>query len=164
MEPNWKPSRTARQIKKRDATIKLKTGEDREKRKARARDLHRCRFPLCGCRRLVLPLEVSHDQHKGMGGDPTGDRSLANVMTLFCRHRHQFGAVSRHKGTMRTRYLTSAKANGPLAFDVDLSVGEFPRAPGTVWFEVARESKPQVLEPLTFRQRQVLNYLAEMEL
>lgn len=160
---NWKPSRTARKKAQLATRVERRTKEDREKAKVRRRDKF-CRFPLCGCRKLKLRLEVSHQEHKGIGGNPKGDRSTADLLILLCDHRHQYGAVSRHKGTMRTRALTTAGMNGPVAWDVDLNA--LRRRAGHLgkWMEVARETAVQKLELLTPYQREVLEQLAEMEL
>lgn len=166
MAPNWKPSRTERQKETRSRRLKLKTQESNNKKDVRKRDLHKCRFPLCGCRRLALPLEVSHDQHKGMGGDPTGERSERWGMILMCWHRHQFGAVSFHKGTLRTRYLSLSMNDGPVAFEVDLDVVEPATRKGpreARWFEVARERSVQSIEWPSPKQQAVLRRLAEMD-
>jgi len=121
----------------------------------------RCRFPRCGC--WPVQATVSHDVHKGMGGDPTGERSLPSGMIVLCRWRHQDAPVSRHAGTMRTRYLTTDQNDGPVCFEVDLWAvypGLYP-ARG-VWFAAASESNIGVLEPLTFEQQRVLGDLAAM--
>lgn len=166
MAPNWKPSRTARKIAQKQKRTTLQTRERNEKAKVRRRDRF-CRFPLCGCRRLGLALdarpEVSHQQHKGMGGNPTGDRSVAEEMILMCFHRHQDGIISRHKGTLRARYLTPNKANGPIAWDIDVSMGEWPPSVRPKWREVARETAVQQWEPFTPKQLEQLEYLALMK-
>lgn len=152
-----KPSHTARKVTEARRRQSRKYAEDKAKGLVRRRDKHRCRFPLCGCGTLGLRLEVSHIKHKGHGGNPAGDRSVPEEMILLCVHRHQHGAVSRHHGTLRTRYLTAAKAKGPIAWDVKL--------PGrSRWWEVARESAVQVLEPPTDEQREVLLWLSSMNL
>jgi hypothetical protein len=157
MVANWKPSRTARKLAERKADVALEAHEDVEKAAVRRRD-RLCRFPLCGCRKLGLRREVSHDAHKGMGGNPAGDRSDRRTMVLLCVHRHQHGAVSRHKGTLRAAYLTAKGYEGPVAWWVDLSeVGQPP-----AWLEVARESAPGQLEPLTETQATILETLAKM--
>jgi hypothetical protein len=91
---------------------------------------------------------------------------------LLCRHRHQDGAISRHKGTLKTKPLTGKGYDGPAAFYVDLAVFQrcdLPFRPGEEiplagWCEVARESGVGVLEPLTPAQRTILERLAEMDL
>jgi hypothetical protein len=165
------PTAKRRARKRRSQTI----GERVEKTKVRLRD-GGCRFPRCGCRSnpnasaLKKLLTVSHDFHKGMGGDPNGRVSIAALMIALCKWRHQDGRVSRHAGTMRTRYLTPDQNDGPLAFDVDLAA-LYPGLYTTtgVWFEVAREhyveggSGTLRLERTTSEQDQVLADLAEME-
>lgn len=144
-----KPSRTARKLAEHKRRLERETHEETEKRAVRRRD-KRCRFPLCGCHRLGLRLEVSHDVHKGAGGNPTGDRSDRRSMILLCVHRHQDGLVSRHKGTLRILPLVRGLGfEGPVRF---------------MWntIELARESAPGVLEPLTEEQRARLLILAGM--
>lgn len=167
-----KPSRTARKKKQRERRQKLRKAETDSKGEVRRRDRF-CRFPLCGCRSLGLQLkarpEVSHDKHKGAGGNPSGDRSHAAGMVLLCVHRHQHGAVSIHKGTLRPHFLEPDKFDGPIAWLVDLEAlekGRHTHVPkGGRWFELAREAgRPQAWEPLTERQRSYLTRLAEMEL
>lgn len=158
MAPNWKPSATLRKIKERKENLELKSSENDNKKEARKRDGYRCRFPLCGCRLLRLRLEVSHQEHKGAGGNPTGTRSTVDKLITFCVHRHQHGAVSVHHGTLRARPLTAKGTNGPVAFDIQGGFG----LPGQGWKELARETAVQQLGPLTDQQRRALERLAEM--
>lgn len=143
-----------------------RTAETDHKAVARRRDGQRCRWPLCGCKRIGLRLEVSHDRHKGAGGDPTGARSKPEVLITFCFHRHQDGIVSRHKQTLRVRYLTPKKNAGPVAFEVKRSA--LARLglelPAGDWLEVARERAVQNLEPLEPWQLAALRRLGEMDL
>jgi hypothetical protein len=167
-----KPSRPARRLDKFQQRQTLVRDEQKNKAIVRRRD-RKCRFPLCGCAKLKLRLEVSHDEHKGMGGDPSGGRSEPDKMILLCVQRHQDGAVSRHHQTLRVRYLTKDGTNGPVAWDVDRSElqGSFlVWTEKTVlvckaksrWIEVARESAVGVCEPFTPRQREILEQLATM--
>jgi hypothetical protein len=171
-----KPSRTARIKAEAKADRELKHDEDKAKAAVRRRD-RVCRFPLCGCRKLGLVLkafaEVSHAKHKGMGGNPSGDRSITGLMVLLCRHRHQDGAVSRHAGTLRAVYLTAAGFDGPVAWRVEqgafFKLWQFPpdvlttEDDGRLWVEVAREVRPGKLETLLEWQAATLAHLAEME-
>lgn len=50
---------------------------------------------------MGIQLEVAHLDHKGMGGNPTGSTSRTENLVTLCRHRHQDGTVSLHKGTLR---------------------------------------------------------------
>lgn len=164
-----KPSRTARKKDELKTRLKRRTHEDTNKKAARRRD-RGCRFPLCGCKKLKLPLrlEVAHSKHKGMGGNPAGDRSVTELMVQLCDHRHQHGIVSLHKGTLRADYLTAAGFNGAVSWLVDvetLGPGAFACVDAEMrWVEVARESRPGVLEALTGTQQRLLKLLAEMDL
>jgi len=176
--PNWKPSRTAR--KKAVVTVRRErqTKERNNKTAARRRDRYRCRFPLCGCRplslRLEARLEVSHDQHKGIGGNPAGDRSERWALITLCLHRHQDGIVSRHKGTLRTRYLSASKNDGPVAWEVrrsalpiavlDLAALMGMPARWTEWIEVARERSVQQIAVPAPWQQSILETLGKMDL
>lgn len=174
-----KPSRTQRRKELLKDRKELWGKERDNKREVRRRDQYRCRFPLCGCKALGLKLdarlEVSHDRHKGMGGDPGGERSIPKVMILLCLHRHQDGIFSRHKGTLRARPLNYQAGNdGPVIWEIDLAVWEAHAGarPGlrrlanaaTGWLEVARERRIGELEPLAGYQAEILNRLAEMDL
>lgn len=122
----------------------------------------RCRFPLCGCHGMAVfegsPafVEVSHGEHKGMGGDPTGERSRPELMLCVCAWRHKSGRYAIDKGTLRWVPLTEAGANGPVAWEM--------RLPGTglQWWELARESAVQQLAPVDPRALPVLHDLARM--
>lgn len=177
-----KPSRTAR-AKQKDRTRVLRAGHERaEKGKAKRRD-RGCRFPLCGCRRLGLLVkarrEVSHDKHKGMGGNPIGDRSTAAIMVELCNHRHQDGVISRHKGTLRSRFLDDDLGYfGPIEWYIEaetlmkinprLGVMTLPfrtwATDGWMGVCVARETAVGQVGLLASWQREVLEQLARMEL
>lgn len=161
MAPLWKPSRTDRKKLTLSRRRERKQNEDGAKAEVRKRDKFRCRFPLCGCGKLKLPLEVSHDFHKGIGGNPKGDRSTPEIMVLLCNHRHQYGKVSRHAGTLRALAQTGDGYNGPVTWQVEGSALGMPEWDGQ-WIELARESSPGVLEPLTDWQREALTQLAMM--
>jgi hypothetical protein len=145
-------------------------GERDNKALVRRRDRMHCRWPLCGCGKLGLALEVSHDTHKGIGGDPTGKRSQTELMILFCRRRHREAIFSRHAGNLRTRYLTEFRNNGPVAFEakrVDLvKHGLLDECfdNSQEWIELARERSIQDLEPVVAWARVILRSMAEMTL
>lgn len=138
---------------------RLKRAENANKQFVRDRENHKCRFPLCSCGRIRLRLEVSHQEHKGMGGDPTGERSVPALMVNICFPRHKDAKISLDKKTLRWVELTDAGANGPIAWEVN--VGRL--SAGTLadqWIELAREARPGVLEPMTDRGRGILERLA----
>ena len=150
-----KPSRTERQIEHRTMRRANQKQEKDAKAAVRRRD-RVCRFPLCGCRKAGLPLEVSHVVHKSMGGNPTGDRSTTATMLLLCRHRHQDGAVSIHKGTLRVVLLTAEGCDGPVEWQI---------ADGDGWRTVAREYRPSDLVRADVRDWQwaILEDLARLD-
>jgi len=158
----------ARESRRRRAAVLTNMQEVRDRDR-------RCRFPLCGCGRLgtYSAPEVSHDRHRGAGGNPSGDRSLPDAMILLCNHRHQDGVIARDKRTLRIRHLTPAKNRGPVAFEIKrsalivpelLRVMAAPDTPASAWVEVARERAPHELERLLPWQVAVLSVLAEMNL
>jgi hypothetical protein len=164
----WKPTAAARKKKKLERRATTDTHERNEKAKVCRRD-RGCRFPRCGCRKLKLPLkvqpEVSHDKHKGAGGNMAGDRSTSRTMVQLCRHRHQHGTISRHAGTLRAKHLTAAGYDGPVAWEIDMPATTRPRRTQVIaWRVVARETAPGILEPLADWQAELLDRLAEMEL
>ena len=137
---------------------RLTAAEERfNKTIVRARDRY-CRMPGCGCRERLFP-HVAHEQHKGMGGNPAGDRSLAGRMVLLCGPRHRENRVSIDNGTLRWRYLSDDKrAYGCLAWEVDvraltMSLAQLVGLPE--WVEVAREIDLHVYAPLTAEQQKL---------
>jgi hypothetical protein len=133
---------------------RLKRAENKNKQFVRDRDLV-CRFPACSCQRFDLFLEVSHAEHKGMGGDPTGERSAPEKLILVCNWRHKEGRYAIDRKNIRWRPLTAEGSNGPVAWDI--------RAPwlfGHEWFEIARETAIRRWEAPTEGQRAVLELLS----
>lgn len=115
---------------------RLKREENANKQQVRDRD-RVCRFPLCPCKNFDLFLEVSHSEHKGMGGDPTGERSAPELMVLICNWRHRLSRYSIDRKTLRWRPLTAAGANGLIVWEARI-----PWLFGEDWREIARELGP----------------------
>jgi len=112
MKPNFKGRRiTTKMARAKKAAVNRKA-EREAKAIVRARD-RVCRFPGGN---HAWPLEVAHLQHKGMGGNPAGDRSVPEKMILLCRGHHQSGPVSLHRGTLKVEPLTDAGTNGEVRF------------------------------------------------
>ena len=140
----------------------VKAKEEAKKVDVRKRD-KRCRVPLCGCKTFGLALHVSHSQHKGMGGNPAGDRSAPELMVLVCSARHRENVISIDRGTLRWRPLTKKGADGPIAWDVDL-VALHGKHGAANWVEVARETAVRSWVPFTRKQKGLLLTLALMTL
>jgi hypothetical protein len=162
-EPHFKTPISKKVVrgKKRAAAA---TVEKAKKLDVRTRD-KTCRVPLCGCRKFNLALHVSHSQHKGMGGNPKGDRSAPELMVLVCSARHRENLVSIDRASLRWRPLTKDGANGPIAWDVDARClkaggGDYKRT----WVEVARETAIRSWAPFTRDQKAILTKLSGMEL
>lgn len=142
--------------RKRD---RLKRNENAHKEEVRERDVV-CRFPLCPCRLFQLFLEVSHKDHKGMGGDPTGERSLPALMLLICNWRHKESKISIDRKGLKWEGLTPAGSNGPIAWRIDLGKFSNGMFPLDTWVELARERERGVLEPIAEPAQKILESLA----
>lgn len=167
-QTNFKEPRSGK-IDRHNRRVEAKSKEDAKKAEVRRRD-RGCRFPECGCKRYRLRLEVSHSRHKGMGGNPAGDRSEAALMVQLCDWRHQRGRIAVDRGTLRWRAQTDEGANGPIAWEVDGEAlqpfGEIPKVAHVFvphgWIVVATERSIGVLQPLEDWQRVILHELAKM--
>lgn len=162
-KPSARVQRALRRIDRDDR-------ENLEKAKVRRRDKG-CRWPLCGCRKLRLALEVSHNEHKGAGGNPDGSRSQAPLMLQMCRERHRTNPFSIHNKTIDWEPLdTKLGANGPIRFLVDVNLlnyhleGGRPRPVRAKLVPVAEEVAVGVLGPMNDAQRATLTILARMAL
>lgn len=149
---NFKGPRVSTKERRRRKTAPLRTAERKNKNKVRQRDV-RCRFPLCKCHAFGLALHVAHLSHKGMGGDPTGERSQPELMILLCIRRHRESAISIDKGTLECQPLTAAGTAGPVSWWLKLRDGE--------WWELAREWKPHAIERLNVGQRGLVETLRD---
>ena len=167
MVTNFKSKRSAK-IDRALRREKAKNAEDRNKAKVRARD-KACRFPFCGCKRFRLALHVSHQEHKGMGGNPTGDRSQTAGMMFLCSARHRENHMSVDQHNIEWRQLSLDGADGPVAWYVrvaelpeDLRPAGWNPETGDPWLEVARERDNRIYDPLTPAQRDILAHLSKM--
>ena len=146
-----KPTRGTAKAERRARTNKARTREREEKQKVRRRDRF-CRFPLCSCHRKNYALHVSHQRHKGMGGNPKGDRSTSAEMVLVCAPRHRESALSIDSGTISWEGLTLHGADGPIRWLLHQTIRDGVPCD----LELARESAVQTLLPLTAQQRALL--------
>lgn len=116
LTPQPKPPRGEYRAEKQAKRAHSKASERAEKEKVRRRDIAACkgycRWPGCKVRTY---LEVSHCQHKSMGGNPTNDRSVSELMILLCQPHHR-GSFSVDSGDLEIRPLTSLGMNGPCDF------------------------------------------------
>jgi hypothetical protein len=145
----------------------LKTTERSSKSEVRRLDRY-CRFPRCGCSKKGYALAVAHLEHKGMGGNPKGDRSEIARMILVCAPRHRENPVSLDRGTVRLTPLTDAGTRGPCTWAVHVPSLKLKLAspwPGmqVEWMLLAIETAQHVFEPFTPEQLEVLNFLKGMK-
>lgn len=126
----------------------------------RARD-RGCRFPLCGCRGLFA-VHVCHLVHRGMGGNPTGDRTDPARLISLCAWRHLLGRVSLDKHTVQIVPLTQRGMDGPCKFLIHSASLPMFDLPGQFW-EVGREVRRGECAPFSGEQAVVLDWLASMK-
>lgn len=144
---------------------KVTAAEDDSKRAVRLRDGF-CRFPLCGCKRFNLARAVCHSRHKGMGGNPKGDRSKPPLMILLCSARHRENVISVDRGTLVVTALTDKGLGGPCSFWIDPRALAAGKPTGRErWIEVGRETGAlHQFEPFTPAQQAILDRLAKMDI
>jgi hypothetical protein len=123
------PKKKAKSRKRRQSV----SAERQAKQQAKARDGGRCRFPGCGCHALGLKIESSHLVHKGIGGNPSGDRSTTAGLMTLCSVRHRTGQWARDNGRLRYVPLTGDGCDGPVKWQIRDAGEEH-------WFTVASET------------------------
>lgn len=79
-----KPEKGAFTAERRRKARKHKATETAIMREARSRDGHRCRY--CHSRDGT---QVAHFKHRGMGGNPRGDRTILAGLVTLCQTHHQ---------------------------------------------------------------------------
>lgn len=185
MSNTWPPAWTGSQFKDARGTAKRERRErkatvDKKERDAkgavRKRDKF-CRFPLCGCRKHKRVMHVSHQEHKGIGGNPAGDRSTTKTMILLCADRHNGSRVAIHAHTIEwTARNLLLGANAGIVWWMSIEEAsrhiELPAVVGaavirsgfaTDWIRIAVEERPGTLSPLVPWQRELLDKLAKMD-
>lgn len=95
---------------KRQARVKA---EQAVMHAALVRDKMTCRWPQCEYRVRKLPIDPAHLRHRGMGGNPSGDRtaSTGQIVALCRVHHGLYDACE-----VEIDPLTDRGADGPLAF------------------------------------------------
>lgn len=53
---------------------------------ALVRDRYKCRFPRCTFK--DMPIDPCHMTHRGLGGNPAGDRTARETVIALCRCHH----------------------------------------------------------------------------
>jgi len=111
-----KPRRGDYWIEKRKQRADRDAAEDRIMQAALSRDLRTCRFPKCPFAKKGMLIDPAHFlQHRGMGGNPSGERTeRTGQIVALCRRHHddldKYGQIEIH-------VMDSAReADGPLAW------------------------------------------------
>lgn len=177
VKTNFKPDRVIEKVRRHIQRRKRVNAEDAIMRAVRQEDGY-CRFPMCGCRRMRLPIEAAHagkDGHRGSGGNPDGSRTTPENLIGLCRPRHRAHRFSVDKKTLRPVPQTDLGMRGPVWWLIDitrlpsevvaaLSLDVFsPSMLDGTWFRVAQEIRPHHFEPFTWQQTELLKLLAKME-
>jgi len=132
-----KPVKGSAYLAGRDRRADRRDAEQREMQAAMKRDRRRCRWPGCKGkhRGLDLPVDPSHQIHRGFGGNPALDRTTRATVIALCRKCHQRWDA----GEIDIMPRTSAGFDGPVAFHA--------RDPeSTVMLHVASERAIGILE------------------
>lgn len=144
---------------------RLDTKESAAMQEVRDRD-ERPRFPLASVSRWPAydecqPLEVSHSEHRGMGGDPTGKRTQRQTMLLLSRKRHTGHKFSVDQGGLKwTPNDPERGSDGPIQWwlNCDYLPAEYVTAkalPKGHWVQLAIEYEPHHWWPLTSEQKEL---------
>jgi hypothetical protein len=107
-----KPTRGTALLEHRQRRAELVQHERREMQAAKKRDGNKCRVPYCEFASMKLPIDVAHMRHRGMGGNPKGDRTERRLLVTLCRRHHGLydGAE------LEIEPMTAALMDGPLLF------------------------------------------------
>lgn len=89
-----------------------KAHERREMQAALKRDGKRCRVPRCEFAPLNFVIDPCHERHRGMGGNPKGDRTTRATVISLCRRHHRLY----DQGGIEIEPLTHKGFDGPCDF------------------------------------------------
>lgn len=110
---NEKPDRGSGLIARREKRASRTAAEKKEMQAALTRDGRQCRFPQCGYKHLKLKADPCHQTHRGMGGNPKGDRTTRATVITLCRIHHGYY----DQGRLLIDPLDEAKGfDGPCCF------------------------------------------------
>lgn len=119
IRPLKKPAKGSALLLRRINRKAVVAHEKKEMRAALVRDGHQCRFPRCEVR--GLPIDPCHLQHRGMGGNPKGDRTERKTVIALCRIHHGWY----DQGELDIEPLTPELFDGPCDWYV-FSTVEYP--------------------------------------
>lgn len=132
-----KPERGSARLEREKRKADQKAAEDAVIAEAKALDSFRCRW--AGRHKCRGPLEGAHVfQHRGMGGNPEGDRTTVDKILTVCAWIHRLGPRTIDGGDLRVVAESDKGTRGPCSF--------WRETPDGAWFMVARERAPFVYE------------------
>lgn len=106
-----KSPKGAAMVKSRVTRRKRVSDEQKAMQAALKRDGRKCRRPRCEFAPLKLTVDPCHMVHRGMGGNPKGDRTTRATVIALCRRHHGMYDKTDHARELRIEPLT------PLDFD-----------------------------------------------
>jgi hypothetical protein len=105
-----KPKRGMALLARRQKTAERVKAEQKAMREAKQRDSQTCRRPRCQHKKL--PVDACHMRHRGMGGNPKGDRTTRATVISLCRIDHGLYDA----GDLWIEPLTAQDFDGPCEF------------------------------------------------
>ena len=129
-----KPLRGTATLARRQRRVDLVKHEQREMAAAKRRD-RGCRWPGCTMvKKFRLALHACHSmQHRGMGGNPSGDRTRRDQLITFCAWHH--GLFDRAFIDVQPR--TGRGTDGPVDFYAMPPIDPFAISPKPNPLEIA---------------------------
>lgn len=109
-----KPDRGTAALERRQKRLLRARHERAVMDDCKRRDRYRCRFPGCTYHDLVV--HACHLEHRGMGGNPTGDRTIRQKLITLCAYHH--GELDR--GRLMVTPLTEKGTDGLVGWAYDL--------------------------------------------
>jgi hypothetical protein len=107
-----KPAKGTHWLEGRKRRADRKAAEDAVMREAKQRDGYTCRWPKCEYMPKKPRIECAHLEHRGMGGNPSGDRTQRHKLITLCVVHH--GMLDGPNYEIEP--VTSAGTDGPVAF------------------------------------------------
>ena len=116
-----KPMRGMSLVKRRQTRASAAKAEQKSMQAALARDGKQCRLPGCAYKKLKVTVDPCHMVHRGMGGNPKGDRTTRAMVIALCRVHHGIYDA----GDIRIEPLTAQDFDGPCEFYMRGDNGKF---------------------------------------
>lgn len=107
-----KPVRGSYALDRKATKAQRKQHEQREMQAALVRDHRKCRVPRCT---TGLKVDPCHLKHRGMGGNPKGDRTTRATVISLCRLDHGYYDA----GRLDIEPQTGQQFDGPCAYYFD---------------------------------------------